>query len=1178
MKNLITILFCILCFSFTGNAQISWNPTNGPYGGSITKLVNNGNEIFAGSTDGIYVTDDNASSWTKNNMINMNVIDLERTDEGKIYAACMGAMYYSDDDGSSWTTINGNVGSANFKACRLNSQWDIFSIVHFSHQWNKLHYSTNNGAYWRMINTPIQLIQVINVNTANDHLFIGTFQDGIYRSTDNGNTIEKVGLDTLSLRCISFDDNNYVYAGTNGQGVYLSTDNGNSWSYFGMDGYNIYSFYKDSNGDFYAGTYFYGVFRSTDGGASWNEFNNGLEYETITDFMEKGSDLYLSCNGGGAFRLNKNNNTWENCSKGIKNIDVSIIRYSDDGTLYVGSNGSGFFYSTNGGLSWVSSGRIGINDISNMIVASSGAVLVGTWGHGIYKTTDKGATWSNSFQLEGYARIGAFSMDVDGNIYTSVSNYGVIISTDEGESWENIGLSDLASINAVCIGYEGTIFAATYSNGLFRSINGGIDWDEMATAAETGLELLYIGGETVLSGGYGGILERTTNNGESWIQLLNTINDVTDMMMDDNSNIYLTTRGSGVYTSANGGMDWNMINTGLSDLSVYSITANETGALFIGTNDGVYSTDIIDPSLIGIPKLISPMNNSIAISKDTVLYWGITQGALYYDLEVATDESFNNVILRENRLSGTSFFISNLDHNKDQYWHVRARNDDFVGEWSDTWSFRTALQKPDLIYPMNQSSGIPDETDLEWEADDEIMLSYLQICTDNTFDPDKLLFNGISQEMNKHHISLFYNTKYYWRVKVKSNDNESGWSDKWCFTIALEQPMLISPTNESNDNKNELSFEWDIVDDANHYTIQILLDSLGNNVFTEANTNNNSKNLILEYDKKYYWRVKALNSYNSSGWSEIWSFMTLPAQLEKPVLMSPKNKSVNVETIISLAWYNYPNPQKDSVRIQLSKTNDLDNVIINKTVSYRSSYELSNLENNEEYFWRIKVVIGDRESPWSDIWSFTTEKKALTAPMLILPENDTELEQLVLHFQWSRVAETYTYHIQISEDPNFTDMFKENDNVGNNLMIYEGFEQGKTYYWRVKATNQYFEGPWSETWTFSIKEETSGIIDLSSDENDIIVFPNPCDEIIWVQICSNDVLDYQTASAELFDMNTRSMLREEIIFNQGNAMIDLKYQSLSQGIYMLKVQTGSKFHICNKNHFSVLCWTYQMIQ
>jgi ligand-binding sensor domain-containing protein len=1162
MKNSITILFCLLCLSFSSIAQISWNPTNGPYGGSITKLVNNGTEIFAGSTDGIYVSDDNASSWSKNNMINMNVIDMERTDDGKIYAACMGAMYYSDDDGSSWTTINGNVGSANFKACRLNSQGDIFSIVHFSHQWNKLHYSTNNGSYWRMINTPIQLIQVINVNTANDHLYIGTFQDGIYRSTDNGETIEKVGLDTLSLRCISFDDNNYVYAGTNGQGVYRSTDNGNSWSYFGMDGYNIYSFYKDSNGDFYAGTYFYGVFRSTDGGASWNEFNNGLKYETITGFMEKGPDLYLSCNGGGAFRLNQNNITWENCSKGIKNVDISIIRYSQDGTLYVGSNGSGFFYSTNSGLSWVNSGRIGINDISNMIVTSSGAVLVGTWGHGIYKTTDKGATWTNSFQLETYARIGAFSMDEDGTVYTSASNYGVIRSTDEGESWENIGLSDIASINAVCAAYEGTIFAATYSNGLYRSINGGIEWEEMSTAAATGLELLYLGGENVLSGGYGGIVEKTTNNGESWIQIINTIFDVTDMMKDDNNNIYMTTRGRGVYTSANGGTDWNMINTGLNDMNVYSITSNETGALFVGTNDGVYSTDIIDPSLIGIPELISPTNNSIAISKDTVLYWGITQGALYYDLEVATDECFNNVILRENSISGTSFFISKLDHNKDHYWHVRARNDDFVGEWSDTWSFRTALQKPMLIYPMNQSSGIPDETALEWEADDEIILSYLQISTDNTFDPDKLLFDGITEEINKHNISLFYNTKYYWRVKVKSDDNESGWSDKWCFTIALEQPLLISPTNKSNENKNELSFKWEVVDEANHYTIQVLLDSLGNNVFTEVNTNNNSKDLILEYDAKYYWRVKALNSYNSSGWSEIWSFMTLPAELEKPVLKSPDNKSENVETSINLTWYNYPNPQKDSVRIQISKTNDLDNALFDETVGYRSSYEISNLENNQEYIWRIKVIVGERESPWSDTWSFNTEKKALTAPILILPENDTELEQLVLHFEWSKVEETYTYHIQVSEDPAFSEIFKDNDNVGNNLMIYEGFEQGKTYYWRVKATNQDSEGPWSETWKFSIQEASSGIIDMFGKSNEIRVFPNPFDDKIFIELLSYDVIDLQTCSVELFDLSSRLLLSTEIKLNQGKALLDINKLNLSTGIFILKVQTVNKLYIC----------------
>lgn len=1161
MKKSITSLIFFISLSVICTAQISWNPTNGPYGGSVARLVHNGSEIFAATSSGIHYSNDNAGNWEKNEYVHMNVIDMECTDDGEVYAACMGNMYYSEDDGITWITINGNLGRGNYKACRTNSQGHLFSITHFSHDYNKIHYTTNNGNMWQRLQVPTELIQVINID-ANDYLYIGTYRDGIYRSSDNYEDIDKVGLDTFSLRCISFDDNNYVYGGTQGQGIYRSTNDGDTWEYFGLDGYSIYAFHQDSNGDYYAGTYSHGVFRSTNSGMSWDQLNNGLQYLSITDFMSKGSDIYLSCKGGGVFRLKRDSDTWENHTKGMKNTSISSIRYSDDGTLYVTSNVSGFFYSTNGGLSWVCSGITGVNDIRNMIETSSGSILVGTWYHGIYRSTDKGASWINTYTSDGYCRIGDFSKDASGNIYSSASGSGVLKSTDDGETWESIGLTEINTINAVCVGYEGTIFAATYSNGLYRSTDDGMNWEQMSTSAETGLKLLYIGGQSVMSGGYGGILEKTTNNGNSWIPIYNTIFEITDIVKDSNGNLYLTSSGRGVMLSADNGTNWNFINTGLPDMNVYSITKTDDGALYAGTNDGVYSTEIVDPSLIGIPNLISPTNHSIAISKDTTLEWSIAQGALYYDIEVAEDENFNNIIMRNYNHEGISIQINDLDNNKHYFWHVRAKNDDFVGDWSDIWTFRTGLRKPGLIYPLDNSFSIAREFELKWSVSEEVILSYLQISTDDTFKPDKLLFDGVTDEIDKQKVTLFYDTKYFWRIKVKSQENESRWSDHWCFTTALEAPEQKAPIDGSIVNNIKAEFSWEEVENADKYYLQICLDSLANDIIEDSYCYTNKQTVILNNDNEYYWRVKALNVNNTSTWSDMWKFKTLPVELEAPRLKFPANNSENITTEIELEWHYYPSIDTDSIRIQVSESHDFSEFITDITIDYTLTFAISDLEYSRKYFWRIKAIVGNRESPWSDIWSFSTEPKVLTSPLLILPENNSELQQSVLHFQWTRVEETESYYIQIAEDNNFAKIVKENDNVANNMMIYDGFKKEKTYYWRVKATSNDSESPWSEIWNFIIKEPTSDISDNTL-VSGLKVYPNPVDDFIMIELPTGILGEnHEMASVELFDLNSRSIFKENISLSKMNTIIDIKEADIPSGVIVMKLKIAKQIFFC----------------
>jgi hypothetical protein len=54
-------------FSFIGYSNAQWIPTNGPYGGYIQALAANGNVVFAGTQNGVFISTNSGTNWTSAN-------------------------------------------------------------------------------------------------------------------------------------------------------------------------------------------------------------------------------------------------------------------------------------------------------------------------------------------------------------------------------------------------------------------------------------------------------------------------------------------------------------------------------------------------------------------------------------------------------------------------------------------------------------------------------------------------------------------------------------------------------------------------------------------------------------------------------------------------------------------------------------------------------------------------------------------------------------------------------------------------------------------------------------------------------------------------------------------------------------------------------------------------------
>jgi len=158
----------------------SWIPINTGLPSSETKvraIIEKDGEIFAGTNSGVYQL--NGFTWDEKNtgLTNLNVTALSSAN-GLLFAGTaqgsIGGVYISSDNGTNWTPS-------------LSNPW-ITSILKIG-----------------------------------SNIFAGTFGDGVWRSTNNGNTWGQIndGLASGAYYVLSLGaDDQYIFNGTNGSSIW----------------------------------------------------------------------------------------------------------------------------------------------------------------------------------------------------------------------------------------------------------------------------------------------------------------------------------------------------------------------------------------------------------------------------------------------------------------------------------------------------------------------------------------------------------------------------------------------------------------------------------------------------------------------------------------------------------------------------------------------------------------------------------------------------------------------------------------------------------------------------------------------------------------------------------------------------------------------------------------------
>lgn len=251
-------------------------------------------------------------------------------------------------------------------------------------------------------------------------------------------------------------------------------------------GFGISTLAINANGHFFAGTYGGGIFRSVDKGNNWTPINTGLTFPHIICLaINAAGDLFAGAVDG-IFRSTNNGDSWIPIKAGLDNLSVNTIVIDSSGYILVGttwsSYGSGVFRSIDNGDSWQRITMpdsyvysLAISPNRHVFAATNCCRNVGLQTGGIFRSLDKGESWKRVY--ENGDRVGGLAINRRGHLFAIGSIEGVVLSTDDGESWKsaNSGLENAITLTLALNSRE-HIFAGTWWSGIFRSTDQGESW------------------------------------------------------------------------------------------------------------------------------------------------------------------------------------------------------------------------------------------------------------------------------------------------------------------------------------------------------------------------------------------------------------------------------------------------------------------------------------------------------------------------------------------------------------------------------------------------------------------------------------------------------------------------------------------------------------------------------
>lgn len=274
---------------------------------------------------------------------------------------------------------------------------------------------------------------------------------------------------------------------------------------------------------------------------------------------------------------------------------------------------------------------------------------------------------------------------------------------------------------------------------------------------------------------------------------------------------------------------------------------------------------------------------------------------------------------------------------------------------------------------------------------------------------------------------------------------------------------------------------------------------------------------------------------------------------EVPDLLEPQygEEDVDINTTFNWIW-----TESDYFTLQVATDMNFENLLIDEQVTGSEYTVAEPFDWTTEYYWRMKTMLYEIESDWSNTRSFTTQQIPLCAQVeLAGPEDGYKDSPRETVLSWSPVQYARSYQLQIKKDDiQFQDADLDEETTETSFDVSGTILPNSLYNWRVRAINESGEGEWSAIWhfltaDFNWVDERGNVITgrMSS------AYPNPSGGEVYIEF---NIERFTRASIAVYDISGRKIA--ELTSNYylpGIHKVTWKPSGLPAGAYYYTIET-----------------------
>ncbi|HBE81655.1 MAG TPA: YCF48-related protein [Pyrinomonadaceae bacterium] len=487
---------------------------------------------------GFFKSKDGGKTWKESKELrneSIHAMTQSESDPENLFVGTTSGVWVSRNSGDDWEKISSGSMPINVNSLAIDprSRDTIFAGT-----WWRAYKSTDAGKSWKLIKDGMiddSDVFAIDINERNrDHIFASACS-GIYESLDGGEKWKKIqGIPSTSRRTRAIlqhpSQPGTVYAGTT-EGFWMSVNGGKTWSMTTQKNLEInkIAVHRQVPNRVFIATNNNGVMVSNDGGKSFSQtnqnFTSRFAYSVTADVSQPGrlyATTHNTASSGGFFFVSSDGGANWQPARGLDMNKVSLFSVLQDridpNRMFLGTN-LGIFRSLDRGASWtlvpVAKPAKAATTSKRMTAAQRRAAAAAA-----AKSAAAGPKLVPG--LTEKVKVLAFTEDEKNGLFAGTDN-GLFRTYDISKGWEKLSFGAGVSENVFAVYSSplvpGTIWVGTATSGVLVSRDDGKTW-EKTDGAPQNIPVISLAGDpkrpNYIYAGTTQSLYLTRDGGRSW--------------------------------------------------------------------------------------------------------------------------------------------------------------------------------------------------------------------------------------------------------------------------------------------------------------------------------------------------------------------------------------------------------------------------------------------------------------------------------------------------------------------------------------------------------------------------------------------------------------------------------------------------------------------------------------